>query len=67
MTLWAKSAGDKLLCFSYFSQKTGFDIFMQVVSTGDNLNERSKLIFLRNKKYISKCPLVKFLPRVGNV
>ena len=25
-TLWADSADDKLMTFSYFSQKTGFDI-----------------------------------------
>ena len=37
-TLWANSADDKLIFF----QKIGFDIFMQIISSGDNLQEMSK-------------------------
>ena len=46
-TLWAKSADDKLMSFSYFPQKTRFDISckLQIVSTGDNLHEMSKHVF----------------------
>ena len=37
---------------------------MQIVSIGDNLHEVSKLFSPRkNKKKISKCCLLKFLPR----
>ena len=41
--LWVKfSADDILKNFSYFSQKTSFDIFQ---ANGDNLHEMSKPIF----------------------
>ena len=34
---------------------------MQIVSSGDNLHEMSKPVIWKNKKYISKCRLLKFL------
>ena len=38
---------------------------MQIVSIGDNLHEMSDPVFCKkNKKNISKCPLLKILPRV---
>ena len=37
---------------------------MQIVSSGDNLHAMSNPVFWENKKNISKCRLLKFLPRV---
>ena len=53
--------------FSYFSQKTGFWHFMQIVSSGDNLHEMSNPVSGKNKKNISKCSQLKILPRVLSV
>ena len=41
--------------------------FMQIVSLGDNLHEMSILFSEKNKKNISKCRLLKILPRVLSV
>ena len=37
------------------------------ISIEDNLHERPKAVFWKNKKNISKCHLLKFLPRVLSV
>ena len=62
-TIWASrwQIGDNFLIFL---QKTGFDIFMQIDSSGDtcNLHKMSNLFSGKNKKNISKCLL--FKPRV---
>ena len=53
-TLWTNSADDKQMIFFL-----GFD------TSGENLHEVSNPIFLfsrKNKKTISKCHLLKFLP-----
>ena len=42
--------------------------FMPIVSNGDNLHEMSKPVFSeKQEKYILKCRLLKFLPRVLSV
>ena len=40
---------------------------MQTVSLRDNLRDMQKPIFWKNKKNISKCHLLTFLPRMLNV
>ena len=37
---------------------------MQIVSSGDNLHECQSLFYGKTKKNISKCRLLRFLPRV---
>ena len=60
--LWADSADDKYWWyFSYFSQKTGFNV-MQIVSLGDNLHDMLNPVFYRKQKNISKCHPLKLLP-----
>ena len=55
-TLWANSADDKFMIFSYLPQKTGFDIVKcQILFPG------------KNKENTSKCHLLKILPRVLSV
>ena len=54
-TLLANSADHKLIFFSYFPQKTGFDI----TCIGP--------VWGKNKKNISICRLLKFFPRVRRV
>ena len=50
---------------SYFLQKTGFDILMQIVSSGDNLHEMSNHVFQEKiRKIVSICHLLN-LPRGG--
>ena len=69
-TLWTNSADNKLTTFfSYFSQKTGFDISCKLspqlnfLHCGDNLHEMPHPVFWKKKKNnqnISKCCLLKF-------
>ena len=40
--LWPNAADDKLMIFSYCSQKRGILYLMQIVSNGGNLHEMSK-------------------------
>ena len=65
-TLWGNSAVDILVIFSYFSQKTGFDISYKfiIVSIEDDLHEMLTPVLGKNKKNISKCHLLKLLPKV---
>ena len=64
-TLWAYSADNKLVIFFLFSQKTGFDISCKLSSLELAWNVKS--FFLgKIRKNISKCHLLKILPRVLN-
>ena len=65
-TLWAFSADRKLIFFLFFPENRIWH-FMQIVSSGDNLHAMSNPVFWENKKNISKCRLLKFLPRVLSV
>ena len=65
-TPWANSAYDKLVIVSYFFSENRLWHFIQIVS-GEKLHEMYKPIFWENKKYISKCCLLKFLPRMLSV
>ena len=40
---------------------------MQIVSIGDNLHEMSKPVFWEKQENISKCRLLKILPRILSV
>ena len=66
-TLQAHSAYDKIF-FSDFSQKIGLDISCKM-SSMETLCMECKVLFFggKNKKNISKCPLLKILPRVLSV
>ena len=81
-TLWAFSADDKMMLFFLFFPENRIWHFMQIVSLGDNLHEMSNPVFWeketicmkcqilfsgKNKKNISKCRLLKILPRVLSV
>ena len=48
-TLWANSADDKLMIFSYFSQKIGFDISCKLSLKCQNLFSRKNNIFPRKQ------------------
>ena len=61
--LWANLADDKLMIFFLFSQETGFDISCKFAICRKCQN----LFYGKNKKIISKCCLLKFLPRVLSV
>ena len=66
-TLWAKSAGDKLMTFFFFFNFPWKEKRVwQFIQTGDDLYEMSNLylfIFLgKNATCISKCRLLKVLP-----
>ena len=51
LVLWVEfSVDDILKYFSYFSQKSRFWHFMQIVSNGGSLNEMSYPVFWENKK-----------------
>ena len=53
--------------FSYFSQKTGFDISCKL-SPEETICMKYQILFSgKNKKNISKCRLLKILPRVLSV
>ena len=56
-----------IIFFLFFPEKRHWH-FMQIVFSGDNLHKVSKPIFWKKKKKnISKCRLVKFLPRVLSI
>ena len=63
ITLWANSADNKLVIFfSYFSQKTGFDIaYIETICM------KCQMFSGKNKKNISKCCLLKILPRLLSI
>ena len=42
---WLSGQIQQLINWWYFSQKTVLDIFLQIVSTGNNLQEKSKPVF----------------------
>ena len=60
--IWANSADDKLMIFFLFFPENTISLFMQIVSPGDNLHDMSNLFSEKNKKNISKCHLLNFLP-----
>ena len=64
--LWTNSAEYKLMMFSYFSQKAGFDIHANCLlgRQGDNFHEMSNPVFQEN---IPKCHLLEFLPSILRV
>ena len=66
-TLWVNSAGDKLIYFSYFSQKTGSDISCKLSPMETTCMKCQSLFSGQNKKNISKCRLLKFLPSMLSV
>ena len=51
------------LVFLFITKKTGFD----VSCSGDNLHEVQIMFSLKNEKNISKCRLLKIVPRVLSV
>ena len=55
--------------FSYFSQKTGFDISCKLSPNGDNLHEISNPVFWgkKEKKYIINLSTVELARRVVKV
>ena len=64
--LWANSADNKVVKFSYFSQKTGSDISCKL-SPMETICRKCQILFPgQNKKNNSKCPLLKN-PRVLSV
>ena len=67
-TLWASSADDQWVIFFYFSlRKTGFDISCKL-SPLETICMKCQNLFSRtNKNNISKCRLLKILPRVLSV
>ena len=58
-TLLAKSANEKLVTFSFFFQKTGFDIPMETIC------KKCEILF--SGENVSKCHLLQILPRVLSV
>ena len=58
---------DKLVIFSYFSQKTGFDISCKLSPLETICMKCQNLFFGKNKKNISVCHLLKILPRVLSI
>ena len=67
--LLANSADNKLVIFfSYLPQETGFDISCKL-SPMETICMQCQILFpgKKNKKNISKCRLLKFLPRVLSV
>ena len=67
-TLLAISGDDKLVIFSYFSQKTGFDISCES-SPKETICMKCQNLFSgeKKKKKNSVCRLLKILPRVLSV
>ena len=61
-TLGKNSADNILKYFSYFFQKTGFDISMETICM-----KYQNLFAEKIKKTISVCPLLKILPRLLSV
>ena len=68
--LWANLADDKLVIFFsffFFSRKTEFDMSCKLSPFETVCMKRLILFFGKNKKNISKCRLLKILPRVLNL
>ena len=62
--IWAiNSADDKFVIFFFITKKTGFDISCN----GDNFHETQILFSWKNEKNISKCRLLKILPKMLSV
>ena len=66
-TLLANSADDKLVIFFLLFPENRFWHFMQIVSSETICMKYQKLFSWKNKKNISKCCLLKILPRVLSV
>ena len=66
-TLWAFSADDKMMLFFLFFPENRIWHFMQIVSLETICMKCQILISGKNKKNISKCRLLKILPRVLSV
>ena len=66
--LWANSADYTFMTFFLFFLENMFiSVLTFHVSIGDNLHKMSKAVFRENKKTISNCRLLKFLPRMISV
>ena len=65
-TLLANPADDKLVIFFFLFQENRIWYYIQI---GDSMHELSNPVFWKrnNKKNISKCFVLKFLPRVQSV
>ena len=63
-TLWANSADNKLMIFSYFSQKTVFIISCKMSPMETTDMKCQNLFSGKNKETVLKSHLLKFLPRV---
>ena len=69
-TLWANIAYDKLIVFFLISPENLIWYFMQIVSSGDDLQEMSSPIFWENEENnnkATKCRLLNFLPSMLRV
>ena len=66
-TLWANSADINLIYFLFFSQKTGFDIFMQLAPLETIYMKCQNLFSGKSKKNISVYHLLKVLSRVLSI
>ena len=66
-TLWAYSADNKLIKFFLFFQKTGFGISHKLSPLETTCMKCQILFSRKNKENISKCRLLKILPRVPPV
>ena len=66
-SLWANSADDKLMMFSYFSQKTGSDISCKLSPLETICMKCQNQFSGKNKKNISICHLLKILYRVLSI
>ena len=65
-TVLAESADNKLIMFFLFYPEDRIWHFMQIVSW-DNLQEVSNAVFWKNKKNISACCQLKFLPSILSI
>ena len=66
-TIWANSADNKLVIFSYFSQKTRSDISCKLSPLEIICMKCQNLFWRKLRKNISLCHLLKSLPSVLSV
>ena len=66
-TVWINQLKTHQWYFSYFSQKTGFDICCKLSPLEPICMKCQNLFFVKNKKNISICHLLKILTRVLSV
>ena len=64
---WAYSADNKLIFFSSFPRKQVLTFHAKVSLLETTCMECQNLFFGKNEKNISKCYLLKFLPRVPSL